>query len=409
MKKWKKLFLVLVVFSLLFLAACSGSAINSNSEESEGDSSEPIKLGFILSLSGNFAAMGTPIKEGLELYFEQNPKIDGRDVKLIFEDDAGDPQTALRKYEQLAANEGVDIIGGGTVGSIALALRDKADSDKTIPFINLVGSTDVLSWEKNSDYTWRTSFAAWQFGSTAGKYISDEIGKNAVVIASDYVAGHEMISDFVPNFEEGGGTVSEMIWVPLGTSDFSSYLTQIRNKNPEAVFMFIPGADGSRFIKQYQEFGLKEQYTLIDSGALINAPANIDAVGNAVVGGQAVINYFPELENEINQQFVKAYQEKYDKLPETYSVNGYDGGTLISQIIEKAGTTKGTDLISVLKEGISIESPRGPLEMDPVTHTFIQNMYVIQGKETKGEITFELLKTYENVKMPDENVNYQQY
>ncbi len=408
-----KFFHIIAVMSLFFLAACSGSAIdsssNNNSDDSKADTKGPVKLGFILSLSGNFASMGTPVKEGIELYFEENPKIDGRKVELFFEDDAGDPQSALRKYEQLTLNQGVNIVGGGTVGSIALALRDKVDADKKVPFINVVGSTDVMSWDKKSDYVWRTSFSAWQYASIAGKFTAEAVGKNAVIIASDYVAGHEIVTNFVPNFEEDGGKVSDIIWAPLGTSDFSSYLTQIDNAKPEAVFMFIPGADGSRLIKQYQEFGLQDKYTLVEGGSLLNAPFNIKAVGNAVVGGKMITNYFPELENDVNKKFVKSYQANFNKIPDNYVVNGYDTGKLIAQIVEEAGSLDGEKIVSVLKKGLTLDSPRGPIEMDPVTHTLNQNMYVIEGKETNGGITFELIKTYENIEMPEENVGYKKY
>ncbi|SDL87790.1 ABC transporter substrate-binding protein [Bacillus sp. OK048] len=410
-----KFFQIVAVFSLLFLAACSGSAINSSSgsddssKESEGDSKDPVKLGFILSLTGNFASMGTPVKEGIELYFEENPEIDGRKIELFFEDDAGDPQAALRKYEQLTLNQGVHIVGGGTVGSIALALRDKVDTDKKVPLINVVGSTDVLSWEKKSDYAWRTSFSAWQYASISGKFTAEAVGKNAVIIASDYVAGHEIVTDFIPSFEEGGGKVKEIIWAPLGTSDFSSYLTQIDNAKPEAVFMFIPGADGSRLVKQYQEFGLQDKYTLVEGGSLLNAPFNVKAVGNAVVGGKMITNYFPELKNEVNEKFVKAYQAKFNKIPDNYVVNGYDTGNLIAQVVGEAGSLNGEKVVSVLKKGLTLDSPRGPIEMNPDTHTLNQNMYVIEGKEANSEISFELIKTYENIEMPKENVGYKKY
>lgn len=411
-KSMIKFFQILAVFSLLFLAACSGSAVDSNTDskdEEKDGKKEAVKLGFVLSLSGNFASLGTPVKEGIEMYFAENPEIDGRKVELFFEDDAGDPQAALRKYEQLTLNQGVHVIGGGTVGSIALAMRDKTDADKKVPMINVIGSTDVLSWEKKSDYVWRTSFSAWQYASTAGKYAAEEVGKNAVVIASDYVAGHEQVTDFIPNYEAGGGKVSDIIWAPLGTSDFSSYLTQINNAKPDAVFMFIPGADGTRFIKQYQEFGLQDKYTIVEAGALLNAPATIEAVGNAVVGGYMVTNYFPELDNKMNKKFVEVYKAKYKKDPNAYVVNGYDSGELIARAIEKSGSLNAQKIVDALKEGITIDSARGEIKMDPDTLTLTQNFYVIEGKENNGKIEFELVKTYENVEMPKENVGYKAY
>ena len=63
------------------------------------------------------------------------------------------------------------------------------------------------------------------------------------------------------------------IWPPLGTTDFSAYLTDIKSINPPVTYDFMPGADAVRFIQQYSEFGLKEKmpltgFTIIDSQML---------------------------------------------------------------------------------------------------------------------------------------------
>lgn len=403
----KNIFLIGIVSMIsIFLIACSeGSA----GGDGNGSDKDDVKVGFILSLTGNFAFMGEGIKEGLELYFEENDEIDGRKVQLIFEDDGGDPQAALRKYEQLTLKQNVDMIGGGTIGSIAAALRDKVDAEKRVPMINVVGTGNTLSWDNRSDYVWRTSFSAWQYAATAGKFAAEEVGKSAVVVASDYVAGHEIATDFIANFEENGGNIEKIIWAPVGTSDFSSYLTQINEIKPDSVFMFIPGADGPRFVQQYKEFGLRDKYQLLESSAMLNAPSTIKAVADAVVGGQMVTNYFPELDNNVNNEFVKKFKEKYGKEPDNYAVNGYDSAQLIVEAIKKAESTEADQIVKALEEGISIDSPRGPIEIDPVTNNPIQNMYIVEGKKENDAILFELIKTYEKVQMPKEATGYKEY
>ncbi|PID15007.1 MULTISPECIES: ABC transporter substrate-binding protein [unclassified Sporosarcina] len=403
----KNIFLFGIVSLIsIFLVACNGG---STEGAEKGSDSDEVKLGFILSLTGNFAFMGEGIKDGIELYFEENEVIDGKKVQLIFEDDAGDPQAALRKYEQLTLKQNVDIIGGGTIGSIAAALRDKVDAEKSVPMINVVGTGNTLSWDNRSDYVWRTSFSAWQYASTAGKFAAEEVGKSTVVVSSDYVAGHEIATDFIANFEEHGGNIEKIIWAPVGTSDFSSYLTQINEIKPDSVFMFIPGADGPRFVQQYNDFGLRDKYQLIEGSAMLNAPSTIKAVADAVVGGQMITNYFPELDNAVNNEFVEKFREKYGKEPDNYAVNGYDSAQLIVEAIKKAGSVEVDQIVKVLEEGISIDSPRGPIEIDPFTNNPIQNMYVIEGKKENDTISFELIKTYEKIQMPKEATNYKEY
>ncbi|SFE98752.1 ABC transporter substrate-binding protein [Alteribacillus iranensis] len=398
---------VLFLGLVLVLTACGGNENAETGSETEASGQDPVKLGFTLSLTGNYAFMGEGVKEGIELYFEENDyKIGSRDVELLIEDDGGDPQKALQNYQQLTMNHQVDFFGGGVIGSIAYALTEAVEQDKQVPMINVVGSGNSLSWEDQSDYSWRIGFSSIQYAGTQGEDVAENIGETAVVVASDYVAGHEIATDFVANYEENGGEVLDVMWPASGTSDFSSYLSQIKQTDPEAVFFFFPGADGPRFIQQFKDFGLGEKYGLIDGSSVLNAPSTIESVGEDVVGGQTIAHYYPGLENDLNKQFVKSYEEKYSKTPDAYVVNGYDTGKLIAETIEQAGSTNSDDLVAALNDGISFDSPRGPITLDPDTNHPTQNLYILEGIEENGEVSFELLRTYEEVAMPTENPGY---
>ena len=78
------------------------------------------------------------------------------------------------------------------------------------------------------------------------------------------------MAQFKGPYVKKGGKVLKEIWPPLGTTDFSPYLTDIKSINPPVTYDFMPGADAVRFIQQYSEFGLKEKmpltgFTIIDS------------------------------------------------------------------------------------------------------------------------------------------------
>ncbi|WP_250637086.1 ABC transporter substrate-binding protein [Geobacillus sp. JS12] len=122
--------------------------------------------------------------------------------------------------------------------------------------------------------------------------------------------------------------------------------------------------------------------------------------GEAAEGIIAGINYSPYLDNEQNKQFVEAYKEKYGKLPNIFAVEGYDSAAAIDQAINKAGSLNSQDLIKILK-GISLDSPRGKITIDPATHNPIQNFYISKNVLKDGAIVPQILETVENVKMPE--------
>ncbi|MDR9794752.1 ABC transporter substrate-binding protein [Aeribacillus sp. FSL K6-2848] len=393
-KFWSVLFITI----MLILSGCSGSAVSNSKSNSSGEK-DTIKIGVILSSTGTFAPLAESIKNGFNLYLEENDnKLGGKKVEIKFEDDEANPQVALRKYRQLVKNEKVDILVGPISSAVAYALRDEVEKDKII-LIDANAAGNDLSWSKKSDYIYRLSFSNWQNGSSAGEYLAKNVGKTAVAIAPDYPAGKEVVSAFKEAFEAAGGKVVKEIYPKLGTNDFATYLTDVAQVKPELVFTFMAGSDGIRFVQQYNDFGLKGKIPL--SGPMeFGDQLILEPTGEAAEGIISGILYSPWLENEENKKFVEAYQEKYGKLPNTFSVGGYDSAKVIDIAIKEAGSTNAEDLIKVLK-GISFDSPRGPITIDPKTNNPIQNFYIAKNTKKDNQIVPEVLETAEKVTMPE--------
>lgn len=409
--KGKILTFLMVTFTLM-LAACAGAndsignegETNSNAtnqgNDNQGDEDQTVKIGSILIFSGAFAELGENIRNGFELYLDQHDnKLGNREVEIIYEDSEGKPKTALRKYRQLVQSDQVDIVVGPILSDEAYALRDRADKDKQLLIVPNAASNG-LSWDKKSDYVFRvTTPSNWQNGHPTAAYIAENIGKTAVALAPDYDAGKESVASFKAAFEEAGGTVVEEIYPDLGASDYATYLTKIKQINPDAVWAFLSGNDAITFIKQYDEFGLKGDIQLVGSREFGDGLVT-DAVGEAAEGIISGIQYSTSLDNKVNNKFVKDYRNKYDKSPNVFSVQGYDSAQVIDKAIEKAGSVETEDLAKEIS-GMSYESPGGSATIDPDTHTTILTFYVAVNKMEDGEIVPEVLETVEDVKMPD--------
>jgi len=141
--------------------------------------------------------------------------------------------------------------------------------------------TDAITWDRYP-YLFRTSISAYQLSTPMANYVYDNLGKEIVTTASDYAGGRDVIAQFKGPYVARGGKILKEIWPPLGTTDFSPYLTDIKSINPPVTYDFMPGADAIRFIQQYSEFGLKEKMPL--TGFTIIDSQTISTLGKAGVG-----------------------------------------------------------------------------------------------------------------------------
>lgn len=396
--KWKVLSLTLVA-TIMFMTGCTGASNETATNTKGSNSEETIKIGLLLSQTGTFAPLSEGIKNGFELYLaEHDNMLGGKKVTLKYEDDEANPQVALRKYRQLVHSEKVNILVGPISSAVVYALRDEVEKDKIV-LIDANAAADDLSWSKKSDYVYRTSWSNWQNGGSTATYLAENVGKTAIAIAPDFPAGKEVAHAFKVAFEAAGGKVIKEIYPKLGTNDFATYLTEVANDKPDLVYAFAAGSDGIRFVQQYKDFGLQGKIPL--AGPLeFGDQLIVEPSGDAAEGIISGVPYSPWLENESNKKFVDEFQKKYNKLPNTYAVSGYDSATVIDKAMTKAGSAKSENLIKVLK-GISFDSPRGPITIDPKTNNPIQNFYITKNTKKNNQMIPEVMKTVEKFTMPE--------
>ncbi|WP_207890527.1 ABC transporter substrate-binding protein [Rubrobacter taiwanensis] len=379
--------------ALLGITGCGGDGAGT-----QGGEDEPIRIGALLSFSGVYTPLAEDIRRGLELFLELNGnQIAGREVEVRYEDDESDPQVALRLYRQLVGRDRVNFIVGPIISTVALALIDRLERDGVMLIVANAAANE-LSWEQKSDYAYRVSFSNYQNGSAGARYIAENVGRTAFTVAPDYVAGYEAIEGFRLAYEEAGGEVIEEAYPALGTNDFATYLTNIRRANPELVFAFLSGTDAIRFIQQYDSFGLKGQIPLTGTVEL-GDPLVTDPAGQSAEGIISGSHYLPGIDNETNRRFVEEFQSRHDRLLNAFNCQGYDSGQVIARAVEEAGSTEPEALIEVLR-GISIESPRGPITIDPETNNPIQNYYIGENVWDGERIEVEVIETIEEVAMP---------
>jgi branched-chain amino acid transport system substrate-binding protein len=225
------------------------------------------------------------------------------------------------------------------------------------------------------------------------------LAKTVTIAAADYVAGHDNAKDFRKPFEGRGGKIAQEIFPPLGTTDFSPYLTTIRSLNVPASWNFFPGLEALRFIRQYDAAGLKEKTTFVGF-ALIDS-ATLPALGRAALGLTMCTIYARSLPNPENKQFVSDYRAKYQTAPDLYSDMGFVGAHVVHDALTAVdGDVTNKDKLTSAMMKVSFNAPRGPFRFDPLTHSPIQNTYITRVEDIGGQPDEIVIATIPETKAP---------
>src|SRR5262245_12139237 len=362
----------------------------------------PIRLGNLNSFTGAIAYAAENNLNGMSLYFDSiGWQIAGRKVEIIKEDDQFNPQVGLQKAKKLIESDKVDMILGVQASNVALAVLNYAKQQKAFYVVSGAG-TDAITWDRYP-YLFRTSISAYQLSTPMAGYVYDNLGKEVVTTASDYAGGRDVIAQFRGPYLAKGGKLIKEIWPPLGTTDFSPYLIDIKSINPPVTYDFMPGADAIRFIQQYTEFGLKEKIPL--TGFTIIDSLTISALGKSALGVISATTYTDQVDNPESKKFVAEYQAKFKALPDIFSDYGYVGARAVSEALQAIdGDASNKDKLAEAMTKVKFNAPRGPWRMDPIVHNPIQDIHLCQVIEKDGKVTSKVLTTFKDIQDPGKKI-----
>jgi branched-chain amino acid transport system substrate-binding protein len=345
---------------------------------------EPIKIGVVLPYTGVYAELGVSITQGMKMVFaRENDRVAGRKILMVQEDDEMKPPVGIRKMEKLIDSDKIDILTGPVHSGILMGMRDKVHSSKTILIVSNAGA-DAISRERCSKWIFRASFSNWQPCHPMGTWVAKNLSKEVFLTAPNYQAGKDMMNAFKESFVAAGGKILDEDYPKLGETDYAPYLTKIRQSKAKAVFAFFSGTDAVNFVKQYDQFGLKQTTKLTGAGFLTE-PDVLPAQGNSALGIITGHFYSPLLDNPTNKKFVKDFRAQYGgKVPDGFACQGYDTAEVIIRALRAVnGNTQDKDKLVDAIAKVEFDSPRGRFRFDPKTHNVIQPfIYIRKVEET---------------------------
>jgi branched-chain amino acid transport system substrate-binding protein len=366
------------------------------------DASEPLRIGVIASYSGPYADYGRQFDAGMALYLkEHNGRIAGRSVALFKKDTAGPaPAVAKRFAQELVVQDKVDILTGLDFSPNAYAVAAVA-TQATIPTLVMNAASSAIT--DSSPYVARLSFTVQQVAAPMARWMVRAGVKDAYTVVADYASGIDAETAFTKVFTTGGGRISGEVRTPLNTIDFSAYIQKIRDVKPEAVFFFFPsGVMPPAFLRTWKERGMEKTGIKLFATGEATDDSYLDATGDVALGLITAHHYSYAHPSSKNRKFVKDFAAEFGTAlrPSYFAVAAYDAMAAIDLALARTkGDATGDVFMDALK-GLRFESPRGPIEIDPVTRDIVQTVYIRKTERVGGKlVNFEFDK-FDRIKDP---------
>ena len=364
---------------------------------------DTIKIGLIMSFSGQFADLGTMMDAGVKLYMkEHGDTVAGKKIEIIRKDSgaAGTaPDVAKRLAQELIVRDTVDILAGFSLTPDALAAADVFTESKKVAVI-MNAATAIIT--AKSPYFARVSIPLPQAMAALGTWAAKNGSKQVFTMVTNYGPGIDSEVAFQNAFKEAGGTVVGGVRFPVANPDFSAFAQQLKDSKADSAYLFVPGGEQPAAMgKALAEHGVTTKTTkLFSSGELVNDEP-LKSMGEGALGIISGWNYSWVHKSPENAKFVKGINEMLNgRNPDQFTVSGYDGMQLIYKALEKTkGNADGDTLIAAMK-GLAWESPRGPVSIDPDTRDIIQTIYLRRVENVGGKIQNVEFDKLEKVKDP---------
>jgi branched-chain amino acid transport system substrate-binding protein len=360
---------------------------------------ETVKIGFILPMTGQQQSTGKQISAAVKLFMQQNgDTVTGKKIEVVTKDDAAVPDNSKRLAQELIVNDKVAFLAGFGVTPAALSVAPLATEAKVAEVVTAAGTSIIT---ERSPYIARTSFTLAQSTVPMADWASQNGIKKVVSMVSDYAPGIDAENSFKDEFTKKGGQLIETIRFPLANPDFAPFLQRAGDSKPDAIFVFVPSGQGATFVKQFLERGLDKAGVKIIGPGDVTDDDLLNGMGDQVIGTVTAHFYSADHNSPTNKAFVDAFKKANNGMrPNFMAVSGYDGMHLMYEALKKTGgKTDGDSLIAAMK-GMTWDSPRGPIMIDPDTRDVVHNIYIRKVERKNGELYNVEFATFDMVKDP---------
>lgn len=364
-------------------------------------SATPIKIGILSTCQGPFAPFYPETTAGARTALIQltgakpagtgatspvkGAQIGGHPIQLVYGCSNAQPDVALKEARRLVEQVHVDILLGPLSGDEGIAIANYSKKQPKTTFVNGTSAAQDTTLHVRSPNFFRftTDGAQWMAG--LGTYAYKTLHwRNAVVIGDDYSFPYTQAAGFVAEFCSLGGNIVKRIWPPLGTKDYSGFITQIPRTGVDGFMMAVGGTGTVAFVKDFEGLAGNVSKKMVGGSVTID-PTALSALGDRLDGVVAGEPIPPDSKSAAWLRYANAVKRYYPKVsPNSLFTAGYYDemtGIVLGLKKVKGDLSDGGKKFRAALAKVSWNSEHGPVRLDRNRNAIADN-FVVQ--VTKG-------------------------
>ncbi|WP_280535357.1 ABC transporter substrate-binding protein [Halopenitus sp. POP-27] len=317
---------------------------NGNGGGNGGGSDDPIVIGAIQPLSGNFGPWGQAHQAGLE-YGIQEINADGgvldRDLEVVSNDTASDPSQADSYFREFVEQDDAVAITGAVSSDVGIRTSDTAQELEVPNFLHMAGADAAINDQRQ--HSFRVGLLPASNTMIAQSQLIEERGyENIGAIVGDYAWGRSIQAAM----EEQFGDDVQIEVAPVGTSDFRPYL---RSFDEDIEFLNATGHPPGNFTITQQAFDIGLDPDAI-SGSGFPPGVIQGALGD--LAQEAYLHY--HMSDYTTDEYVGVAEGFSEEFPDqdfdTHHSYGYVTAHLLAAAIEEAGEATSAAITETVRE-----------------------------------------------------------
>jgi branched-chain amino acid transport system substrate-binding protein len=321
---------LLLVVALL-LAACGGD----DEGGTDAGSGEPIRIGALTSLTGNFTPWGVQVRDGMQLAvneINQAGGAGGRQLELVVADDQSKAEEGARALERLMERDGVVAVGGIISSDVGLATARIAEQGKVPLFLVKAGAGNILN--PNSRHTFRTCLpSAPMVAGPILQYVQSKDLTRVGAIVADYAWGQAIKTALEDAFAAAPDIKLQIEVAPVGETDFTTYLRSLERQDPQMIVATGHPPGSGAITVQSADLGLDVPIT----GAYSPRSLVAKGAGDAAIGRYADFGC-ADYQSKDYQELARRYLGfSRNQFFEDDALAGYGIVTMVAQAVREAG------------------------------------------------------------------------
>lgn len=384
-----------LIAALLFVLSVGAAA----------EAQEEIRIGSVWGLTGPTAGTSQEGRRGTEMAqeFINKKGVLGRKIRVIFEDDKGDPAVGVSAVEKLITQDKVHALVGGYGSTICNAMLGAFQRYTPRPLAVLTGCGATTIEQRFGQEPSYFFVHPWEYyyQSTVRDFLASLSPRpQTVFIAHEdrlYGTSHaKMAEDYL---KEAGFKVVAKESFKSGTPDLTPLLTRAKGMNPDVFYWIAYGADAILITKQGKELGFNPRMYI--STVALGTQEYRDAVGTENAEGFLGVTVWEPISNfpasrewpdlfPSNKEWVREYTARYKREPHYFAVMGYVALVATAKAIEAAGSLD-RDKVAAALARIDTMSPMGPLKFTPskfARYHVVKQMFVFQWQKGEKVLVF---------------------